>query len=58
MSSGGGEHIEIIGAPPRAVLAVILDFETQPQSQSAVRECRVLESAVDGRPELVEAVHA
>lgn len=56
MSRGGGEHVEIIGAPPHAVLGVILDFETQPQWQSAVRECRVLERSPDGRPALVETV--
>jgi len=56
MSSGGGEHVEIVDAPPRDVLAAILDFETQPQWQSAVHECRVLERAPDGTPLLVETV--
>ena len=36
------EHSELIAADPQACFDAITDFDTYPQWQSAVRECRVL----------------
>jgi ribosome-associated toxin RatA of RatAB toxin-antitoxin module len=42
MGAVSAEHSELIGAGPQACFDAITDFETYPQWQSAVRECRVL----------------
>ena len=45
MGAVSAEHSELIGAGAQACFDAITDFETYPQWQSAVRECRVLSRA-------------
>lgn len=55
----GVEHAERsieIGGPPVACFDAVLEFETYPQWQSAVQECRVLERDAEGRGSVIETV--
>ena len=45
-----------IGGPPVACFDAVLDFESYPQWQSLVQECRVLERDAEGRGSVVETV--
>lgn len=55
MGAHRAQHCECIAATPQACFDAITDFETYPQWQSAVRECRVLDREKDGAT-LVETV--
>lgn len=43
MGVSESEHAEVIAAPPALCLAALLDFESYPDWQSAVKDCEVLE---------------
>lgn len=47
-------HTELIAAPAEAAFDAILDFESYPSWQRAMKEVRVLERDGEGRPSLVE----
>lgn len=47
MGTTQSEHAELIAASPEACLAALLDFDSYPEWQSAVKSCEVLEPGSD-----------
>lgn len=47
MSTTESEHAEVIAGSPAECLAALLDFDSYPDWQSAVRSCAVLEDGSD-----------
>jgi ribosome-associated toxin RatA of RatAB toxin-antitoxin module len=51
-----GEREFSVPVPPSACFDVVADFESYPEWQSAIVECRVLERDADGRGSLIETI--
>ena len=47
MGSSAAEHSEVMAATPAACLAALLDFDSYPDWQSAVKDAEVLEPGAD-----------
>lgn len=56
MSRGAAAHTEVVAGAAAACFAVITDWESYPDWQSAVRSCTVLDRCPQGRWDLVETV--